>query len=158
MERILKLLLWAILIIIMVTLVVLGIYAYMLLKPAEIVEIKGINLTQEEFAGYLEEHFLVKEMPEDGKVQITLGESYYSLGKGFVEEKQSTDPDINIIIPEGYVEAIGREGLCAVMGEELDSGTFQIEFGELSEAEMTSKYLNLLKYRECFGSLGEEEE
>jgi|TARA_Y100000310_G_C20141849_1_gene560630 hypothetical protein len=158
MEKILKWLLFLILVVIIITFVILGIYAYSLLKPAKIVEVKGINLTQEEFGSYLEGHFLVEEMPEDGKVQITLGENYYSLSKDSVKEENIDNPDIEIVIPEEYIGEIGMKGLCAVMGPKLDSGEFQIFFGDLSETELTSKYLNLLRYRKCFGNLGEDDE
>lgn len=128
-----------------------GIWIYNLLKPVGIYEVKGINLTQEGFSEYLEEHILIKELPSSADILLKLNGYSYSLGQGVVEESPNSEADLEISIPEDFIEKIGEEGLCSVIGEGLNSGEIEVET-ELSESELVWKYRDVLKYRECFGS------
>ena len=127
------------------------IWIYSLIKSVEINEVKGINLTKEGFGNYLEEHLLIKELPENSDISLKLNGYSYSLSQGVVEESPNSEVDLEISIPEDLIEKIGEEGLCSVMGEGLDSGEIEVET-ELSESELVWKYRDVLKYRECFGS------
>jgi len=127
-----------------------GIWIYNLIKPVTLEEMKGINMTKEGFSEYLEEHTLIKELPEDSDISLKLNGYSYSLGQGIVEESSNSESDLEISIPEDYISKIGEEGLCEVMGEGLSSGEIEIET-ELSESELVWKYRDVLKYRECFG-------
>ena len=136
---------------ILVAFLISGIWIYSLLKSVEINEVKGINLTKEGFADYLEKHILIKELPEGSDISLKLNGYSYSLSQGVVEESSNSESDLEISIPEDYIAKIGEEGLCSAMSEGLDSGEIEVKT-ELSESELVWKYKDVLKYRECFGS------
>ena len=136
---------------ILVAFLILGIWIYSLLKSVEINEIKGINLTKEGFADYLEGHTLIKELPEGSDISLKLNGYSYSLSQGVVEESPNSESDLEISISEDYIAKIGEEGLCSAMSEGLDSGEIKVKT-ELSESELVWKYKDVLKYMECFGS------
>ena len=127
-----------------------GIWIYNLLKPVTLEEVKGINLTKEGFAEYLEEHTLIKELPGGSDISLKLNGYSYSLGQGVVEESSNSESDLEISIPENFIAKIGEEGLCEVMSGGLESGEIVVET-ELTETELAWKYRGVLKYRECFG-------
>ena len=150
MEKKTKTILLIILISILVFLLFAGIWIYSLLIPVEIVEQKGINLTNEELAGYMENHQVFQDLPEKTSIQINFGEEGYSVLEDSVESGKLSDADITINVPEEYIEKVGELGLCAALEEAANSGEVEVET-ELSESELTWKYKNLLKYRKCIG-------
>lgn len=148
MERKTKIILWSVLIILVGILVVGGIYFYSLFNPVEIIEQKGILLSGEELPAYLENHQIFQELPEETNIQINFGKEEYSVLEESVESGELSDADVTVNVPEEYIEKVGELGLCSALEEAVKNNEVSVET-TLSESELTWKYRDLLKYREC---------
>lgn len=137
--------LWIFLII--VILVLIGIY--FLVRPVKINEKTGVLTNSETLPAYLEEHQVVKALPEDSSIGIILGDAKYIIeGTEVIPYESGIETDIEIQGVENYVEKIGQDGLCSAIGEGLENGEINVET-DLSESELISNYGSMLRYRNC---------
>lgn len=101
---------------------------------------------------------LVKSLPKDGSIRlgffhdvqdIRKWDKVYSITKGKIQTKNQKG-DFDIWIHTDYVSMFDGTNMCEVITDARNKG----ELGQdtqLTEKEITWKYLSLIKYRKCFG-------
>lgn len=112
-------------------------------------EATGLVVTTENFPVYMETHPLLKDLPKDSSISLTIGGQAYGIsGKSIQVDKVINDADISIELTSGYESRIGEIGLCSAIKEAVKNGDMQIET-KLSKAKLMLKYYKLIKYRDC---------
>ena len=112
-------------------------------------EATGLVVTTENFPVYMETHPLLKDLPKDSSISLTIGGQAYGIsGKSIQVDKVINDADISIELTSGYEHRIGEIGLCSAIKEAVKNGDMQIET-KLSKAKLMLKYYKLIKYRDC---------
>ncbi len=112
-------------------------------------EATGLVVTTENFPVYMETHPLLKNLPKDSSISLTIGGQAYGIsGKSIQVDKVINDADISIELTSGYESRIGEIGLCSAIKEAVKNGDMQIET-KLSKAKLMLKYYKLIKYRDC---------
>ncbi|MGV8142603.1 MAG: hypothetical protein ACP5NS_03125 [Candidatus Pacearchaeota archaeon] len=112
-------------------------------------EATGLAVTTETFPVYMETHPLIKDLPSDASISLTIGGQAYGVsGKEIQVDKVINDADISIELPAGYESRIGQVGLCAAVKEAIENGDITIDT-KLSKTQLLMKYYKLIKYRSC---------
>jgi len=145
--------------IIIVILILLGIYLKVTIlgKVIDFPDEDSILLTKESFPGYFEKKEIVKTLPEKALISVRLynfntgnreWEESYIVKKSSVEQGQTENPDVKIIIHSKYVSELGN--LCATVKKSKANGDFGFDT-EMSKIAFLWKYKNAIKYKNCFG-------
>ena len=98
-------------------------------------------------AGELKETDVVKNLPKDATVALSLGGEYYTVKKGSVVAGKPSDSDITISLPAAYAPRIS-ESLCGTVKKANQNGELAVEMHS-SQAALIWKYRGMLKYRDC---------
>ena len=109
-----------------------------------------INLTPESLPLYLENFKPVQDIPNDGSINLVVGEEKYVITKGNVAKGHSDDADIMISVPQNYFEIMGQRGWCSGLHAAKENGDLDVKISRPPTA-IAWKYKNLGKYRSCFG-------
>lgn len=114
-------------------------------------EATGLAVSVESFPVYMETHPLLKDLPKDSSISLTIGGQAYGIsGKDVQVDKVINNADISIELPSGYESRIGEVGLCSAVKEAIEKNELVIET-HLSKAKLLMKYYKLIKYRDCVG-------
>ncbi len=112
-------------------------------------EATGLVVTTETFPVYMETHPLLKDLPKDASISLTIGGQAYGIsGKSIQVDKVINDADISIELPSGYEGRIGEVGLCSAVKEAIKNGDVKFET-KVSKTKLMLKYYKLIKYRSC---------
>ncbi len=112
-------------------------------------EATGLVVTTETFPVYMETHPLMKDLPKDSSISLTIGGQAYGIsGKIIQVDKVINNADVSIELPAGYESRIGLVGLCSAVKEAIKNGDIQIET-KISKTKLMLKYYKLIKYRSC---------
>ena len=126
-----------------------GLFIFLDLSSATLHEATGLVVGLESFPVYLETHPLMKALPKDASVAITIGGQAYGIsGNSVSVDTVRTDADISIGLPAGYDSRIGEIGFCSALKEAVADNVLQIETSA-SKMKLLFKYRKLLKYRDC---------
>lgn len=109
-----------------------------------------INLTYETLPEFLMSSSFVEDLPKNALVILEIGEESYVIRKDSVEPGKIEGADMKIYLPVGYLETIGKEGLCDTVAIAKDNGDLWAEF-YLSDFELVWKYKGMLKHEACLG-------
>lgn len=143
---------WILLVFFIVTLAVAAyvVYDSYFKKPA-FVQWVPIELTSENLPSYLSQFSVIDDFPNEGVVNLRLGDASYVIEKGSVREGTSNRADLTITLPAGYFEILGKTGWCAGIQRARANGEIGIEVSEAGSS-LALKYAKLAKYRTCIGA------
>ena len=110
-----------------------------------------ITITAENLPENLEKFSVVKDLPEDSSISLTIGDNEYSIEGSNVESGEAGNAEISITLPEEYFEVVGEKGWCTGVKIAKEKGDIGLEIAEGEEAELLWKYKGLAKYKKCLG-------
>lgn len=117
-----------------------------------------ININYSNFAGFLSESDLVKDLPKDATLLLRFynfnsgereWEKSYVMKKGVVVEGMS-EADIIFIMHSKYLDTLTNKNFCNIIKLAKENGDFGIET-KLSKTALLWKFKVMYKYRECLG-------
>lgn len=111
---------------------------------------KPMVITQENVAQVISSTNLVQDLPNEASIQLNIGDKNYILRKGSMSEGKIENPDVEISIPESYLEVMGKYGPCVAMANARKNQELSISTGT-SASNLAWKYRSLAKYKSCLG-------
>ncbi|MFW6282941.1 MAG: hypothetical protein ACOC1P_02715 [Minisyncoccales bacterium] len=105
------------------------------------------------------ESSFIDDLPKKGKIVLSFynfytgereWEKHYILKKNSVEEGQTSDRDMRILMHSKYVTKLRDSDICDVIGNAKENGDLGIETEE-SKTSLTFKYRSMMDYKECLG-------
>src|SRR3989338_11004811 len=109
-----------------------------------------VDLTKDNLPTYLERFKPVHDIPEEGVIELAVGDEGYTISKGKVIRGAPADADVKLTLPVSSFEVIGQQGWCAGLQQARADGNLGIELHG-SETELAWKYRSLFNYRRCLG-------
>ena len=106
-----------------------------------------MHVTEENFVEYLNSQSMIKDVPDDAKIKLVVGESVYSIENGNIVEKDIEEPEIIIHLGEEYIEEFSN-GLCPTLQKARSDGNLWWETN-MNSVKLAWKYGKLLKYKDC---------
>jgi len=110
--------------------------------------VKIMDITFDNLPYYLENNNLVVDLPKDALINLGVGEFNYIVKKGNVDFGKSEIVDMQIWLPDIYLETLGERGLCGAIQEAKRNGDFWVDI-YLGEFELGWKYKSMTKYNDC---------
>ncbi|MEM0465929.1 MAG: hypothetical protein QXW97_04495 [Candidatus Pacearchaeota archaeon] len=116
----------------------------------------GGEVNKENFASYLEQQQIIKDLPKNGLINLKLYknengqkifEESFIITKGRVVKGESNKPDAIIYLNSNYIK---DNDFCSTIKSALENNDLEYELKK-SEFFLTLKYSGMLKYKNCFG-------
>ena len=99
---------------------------------------------------YLMSNEMIKDLPSEGEIALTMGVHEYIIRKGSVVKGRAGNPDINVWLEPGYLGSFAVKGFCPTLSEAYGNGGMGIE-PMISNTKLFWKYKGVLRYKNCLG-------